>query len=191
MAKKRKAAPRRAKSAVAIVNSPKKHRRRRRNPPAFSIGGATARVTQGVIGGAVIVATEAGTRLIRKRLLNMTAGEMLSGLTEVGISTAAGLVAERFVGARIAQTIIDAGFASVIRSTLKQIKDPTLAIWVRDALGDGGRNFVIRGGRAFPAGGGRMSGYVPGGRTGAALGGYVAGSGGAMSAMSNLVNGGG
>lgn len=140
------------------------------------------RVTQGLVGGGVIVATEIGTRLIRKRVLNMTAGTLIAGATEVGISTAAGLLAERFVGPRIAQLIIDGGFASVIRVTLKQLGNVPAAapgtLWA-DALGDAPRNFVIRDGRVFPARG-RLTGYVRGAQP---LGGYVPGAAGMASAF--------
>jgi hypothetical protein len=117
--------------------------------------------------------------MIRSRVLGMPAGTLLSGATEVAISTAAGIVAERFVGERLAQTIIDAGFASVIRATVKQLKTP----WVAEALADDTRrqNFVIRGGRAFPAVNGyvagRMNGYVGGRGNVIPLGGYVGGRG--------------
>jgi hypothetical protein len=55
-------------------------------------GGALGRVTRGVVGGFVIVSTEAGTRLIRSRVLGMPAGTLLSGAAELAISTTAGLL---------------------------------------------------------------------------------------------------
>jgi hypothetical protein len=114
----------------------------------------------------------------------MPAGTLLSGAAELAISTTAGLLSRRWIGERLAQTIIDAGFASVIRATAKQLKAPIVA----DALADDSRraNFVIRpGGRVVAAnrgnlggyvGGGRLNGYVTGGGGADALGGYVAGS---------------
>jgi hypothetical protein len=205
MKRKRKSAPKKrragGRTAVVLVNRPAKRSvRHRRNPPRMrlNVGSITNTLTQGVIGGSIIVATEAGTRLIRSRVLRMSAGTLAAGLTEVGISTAAGIAAGRFLGQSTGQRIVDAGFASVIRATLKQFGHvmPGTGL-VAEALGDDGspRNFVIRNGRVFPraplggytSGGSRLSGYVPGSsgnRT--TLGGYVPGASAAVaSAMNN------
>jgi hypothetical protein len=185
-AKRPKARPR---SAVIVVNRPKHPAKRRHysrsNPPALSGMGALDRVISGVVGGLIILGTEVGTRLIRGRVFGMPAGTMLAGVTEVAVSTTAGLAAAHFVGEQTGQRIIDAGFASVMRATAKQLKAPIVA----DVLSDDTRrqNFVVRGGRVFPAGRppvsgyvrGRMDGYVPGARRAPGvdrLGGYVRGT---------------
>ncbi len=191
--KKRRAVARRS---VVLINSPKRRNSRRghrRNPPALSVAGALGRVTAGAMGGATIVATEIAQRLIRGRALGMKAGELLSDAVELGVSTAAGLAAEHFLGgntgARYGQLIVDAGFASVLRARIKQSKAP----WVADALADDGRrmNFEVRNGRVI--GRGSVNGYVPGrapannvalngyvpGREQRPLGGYVPGAGAA------------
>jgi hypothetical protein len=185
------------RSAVVIVNPPK-HRRRRhvRRNPRLSLGHVLSSAGNGLIGGGTIVATEVGTRLIRARLLKMPAGTMLSGLTEVVISTTAGVLAGQWLGDRIGQLIVDAGFASVFRATAKQMKTPL----VSDALSDDGRlSYTIRDGRvvrnagmgAYVAGRGaaaaRLNGYVPG-RQQRPLGGYVPGSGAAEMASAAAQN---
>jgi len=184
---KRKSA-KRPRSAVVIVNPPKRRHHRRRNPNLGAyVREAGSMVMNGAIGGVVIVATEAGTRLIRKRALGMSAGTLLAGVTEVSISTTAGLAANHLlpgrIGARVGQLIIDAGFASVIRATVKQSQAP----WVSDALADDGpqRLYVVRNGRTVrrDAMGGYvagaqpvLNGYVGGGRGRVVLGGYVDGA---------------
>jgi len=176
-----------------VIVNPPKHRRiarhRRTNPPAFSIGGVVSRLMNGAIGGATIVATEVGTRMIRSRVLGIPAGTLMAGAVELGISSAAGIAAEQFLGGRtgerFGQLIVDAGFASIIRATAKQMKAP----WVAEALSDDTRrlNYVVRGGRVIPLDGyvpgrdlARLNGYVPGRRP--ALGGYVPGNGAAEQA---------
>jgi hypothetical protein len=195
--RKRKAAKRaRPRSSVVIVNPPKKRRHvaRRRNPPDLGayIKDGGLMIVHGAIGGTVIVATEAGTRLIRKRVLGMTAGTLLAGAAELGISTTAGLLAHHLLpepmGERAGQLIVDAGFASVIRATVKQSSAP----WVSDALADDGpqKMFIVRNNRVVrrSAMGGyvsgattpaRLNGYVPGASSRPALGGYVPGNGSA------------
>lgn len=197
---KKRAAPKR--SRVVIVNRPKQNRPRRRssgrrNPPVFSIGGILERSFNGALGGATIVATEIAARMIRGRALGMKAGELLSGATELGITTAAGLLVEKMLGGRAGdrygQLIVDAGFASIIRATVKGSK----AAWVSDALADDTRRqmFTIRDGNTV-----RLNGYVPGraplnGYVGGArppLGGYVPGNGAAeMAATAAMANRGG
>lgn len=187
--KRRKSTKRRRSSALVIVNRPKARRaRRRRNPNLGAlVREATGMVMAGALGGAVIVATEAGTRLIRKRALGMPAGTLIAGATEVGISTTAGLLANHLlpgrIGTRVGQLVIDAGFASVMRAMVKQSSAP----WIADALADDGpsRVYVVRNGRTVrrPAMGGYvrgaappLNGYVPGTNGRAALGNYVSGS---------------
>jgi hypothetical protein len=192
-AKKRgkKARPR---ARVVIVNKPAKRRHMVRRAGGF-VRKSIGRIGSGLVGGFTILTTEVGTRLIRSRVLGMPAGTLLSGLTEVAISTTAGLTAAHFIGEETGQRIIDAGFASVMRATAKQLKAPIVA----DALSDDVRrqNFVVRGGRVFPVRGepvngyvrGRMDGYVPGARRAAGLdrlGGYVRGGEAAAVAQANL-----
>lgn len=195
-------AAKRPGTRLVIVNPPTKKRRhahRRRNPDLGAyVHQALGMVLNGAIGGTVIVLTEAGTRLIRKRALNMPAGTLIAGATELGISTTAGILANHFLpgnmGARAGQLIVDAGFASVIRATVKQSSAP----WVADALADDGpqKMYVVRNGKVMrramggyvagsaPA---RLNGYVAGSRPAAQLGGYVAGNGSAeMAAASNI-----
>lgn len=179
----------RRRAAVVVVNRPRRRSRHggRRNPPVMSVAGVLERGFNGALGGATIVATEIGARAVRGKVFKMPAGELLSGATELGLTTAAGLAVEHFVGGRAGQRygqlIIDAGAASVIRATIKQMKAP----WVADVLGDDTRRlpYVIdRNGRVMPraavngyVGGAdraRMNGYVPGGRP--PLGGYVPGN---------------
>lgn len=203
--KARKAVATRARPKVVLINRPRKRSgRRRNNPPVASLAGVLGTVIDGAIGGATIVATEVGTKLLRGRVLKMAPGQMLSGLTEVGISTTAGLLTKYFVrgrwGERLGQLMVDAGFASVTRAMLKQITvNGAKPKWVTDLLGNDARqNFVVRDGRVFAAndrmagyvtGNARLNGYVPGARS-AALGGYVRGNGMAeMAAVANMVNG--
>lgn len=189
---KKRARPR---TAVVLVNSPKKRRGvRRRNPDLGAyVSSAVTKVMHGAIGGGVIVGTELGTRYVRKRVFGMSAGTAAAAVTELAISSTAGVAAEYVlpasIAARTSQLIVDAGFASVYRSVLKQMAPQAVA----DVLGDDGprRVFVVRNGqvvrRADAMGsyvGGpapvaaRLNGYVAGGRR-QALGQYVAGGAGA------------
>lgn len=201
---KRKAAKARRRSTAVVLVNPahrkRRHSARRRNPDFGAyVHEAVGMVLNGAIGGAVIVATEASARLIRKRALGMPAGTLIAGGTELGITTTAGILAHHFLpgnlGARAGQLIVDAGFASVMRAMVKQSSAP----WVSDALADdGAKPFVVRNGRVIRRGamGGyvpgaaaaRMNGYVPGARAAApALGGYVAGNGASeMAAAANI-----
>jgi len=176
----RKAVKRRR--SVAVANPPRR-RRRHRNPPMMN--DIMGRLMSGAVGGLTIVATEAGTRLIRSRALGMPAGTLLSGATELGISTGAGLLAGKFLGTETGQRVIDAGFASVIRAAVKQLGVPLIS----DALGDdgGGRRYVIRNGRALPR---RLNGYVAGPARTVALGGYVSGFDTGDSAAALMANAG-
>lgn len=200
VAKKSKAVARRR---VVIVNPPKRrrHHAHRRNPNLGAMAkDAVMTVVNGAIGGAVMVATEVAARSIRSKALGMPAGSVKADATELGITTAAGLVANHLLpgkmGDRFGQLIVDAGFASVFRSRAK-----TLGIaFLTESLGDDGpRPYVVRGGRVvrrgamagYVAGPDRMNGYVGGRSRTPALGGYVAGAGGAEMAASYTAAGGG
>lgn len=126
------------------------------------------RVKNGAINGVAIVAGEAGSRLIRSRLLGMPAGTLLAGGVEFAAATALGIVAEKVAGPQIGGSVTSGGFAGVIRAAAKQFNIP----FVAEALGDEGgtRRFIIRGGRVLPAPGKRLAGYVGNGQR---LAGYV------------------
>lgn len=189
MARKRRRKAKARRRSVVVINRPRHHtrRRHRRSNPMLSVRGILPRLWTGAIDGGIIVATEAGTRLIRKRVLNMTAGSLLSGAAELAISTTAGILAGHFINQHVGQTIIDGGFASVIRATVKQSQAP----WVADALSDDGRrNFTVtRDGRVVR--GSRMSGYVPGVTPAAParLNGYVPGTPAARPTLGSYVPG--
>ena len=165
--RRRKATARRApRRAVYASNKPRRRSRRRyhRNPGGINLRGAMGLVQDGVIGAVAQVASEAGTRIIRGRVLNMPAGETLSSAAEFGIATVLGVLGQKFVGRQIARDILVGGYAGVLRSVAKQ---SGIAL-VAEALSDSGPR-LIRNRRPG------MNGYVRGGRP---LAGYVGAGGG-------------
>ncbi len=162
----RKKTATRRRSSVVVLANPHRRRRHRRNPPLMK--GLIGRLTNGAIGGTAIVVTKATARAIRSRAFSMPAGTLKAGAVELTISTAAGIVAAMFISPSVGQSIIDGGFANAIEQGVTGLKVPFIA----SALGDGGRSYVIRNGRALPR---RLNGYVAGPAGRPALGGYVAG----------------
>lgn len=163
--RRRRSSSSRTAVVVARSNPPRRRRHARRNPP-FSIGGIVNRATAGAVGGAVILATEVGTKLARSRLLGMPAGTITAGLTEAGVGLGASVLGEKFVGPRVAQLIADATFASIFRTTVKQLGISA----VNDVLSDTPKAFAIRNGRVVRRGG-AVNGYVGGARLGQYVGG--------------------
>lgn len=155
----RSANPRRRRRSYAVART----RRRRRNP-GFSVNNIMNQVKDGAIGAVAVVGGEAATRIIRSRVLGMTAGDTISSVAELGIATALGVLGSKFLGRQIGRDMLVGGYAGVLRATAKQLGVPL----VSDALADeGGYNrFIVgRNGRVRPLngyvqGGGMLNGYV-------------------------------
>lgn len=140
----RRASPRRRHA----INRPMRARRRyHRNPGGFNLGSAAGLVKDGVIGAVAQVAGEAGTRIIRGRVLNMPAGQTLSSAAEFGIATVLGVLGQKLVGRQIARDLLVGGYAGVLRSIAKQ---SGIAL-VAEALSDDGPR-LVRGARRPLAG---------------------------------------
>jgi hypothetical protein len=149
--RRRKAGARRASPRQSYANN-RPHRARRRyhrNPGGLNLRGAAGLVKDGVIGAVAQVAGEAGTRIIRGRVLGLAAGQTISSAAEFGIATVIGVLGQKFVGRQIARDLLVGGYAGVLRSVAKQ---SGIAL-VAEALSDEGPR-LVRGARR------PLSGYV-------------------------------
>lgn len=116
------------------------------------------------MGAGAVLAGEGVSRLVRSRVLGMTAGQTLSLAAEGAIGFAGGLAAEKFVGRQFGRDFTVGALASVGRTLAKQLN---IGI-VNEALSDNapGRRYVIRNGKVYAAplngyvGTGRLNGYV-------------------------------
>lgn len=169
--------------AAALLANPRRRRRRRRsyrrNP--FGIGSLNvksfmAAVQEAAIDSAGVVTGKAIARIARKQIASMgtpdgkerasmAGGTQNAALIEAGIATVVGILAQRFVGRRIAHNLTVGGYVAGIEQMIKKADIP----YISPALGDDGGNglYSVRSRRMSGYGpASRLNGYAPRGRLG-------------------------